>query len=101
MNKISIRQQITIGTKAFWQGQRMIWLKHRNLLRYCMMPMGLGLLVLVASLWLFGAYHDELLHWIWQKPKGWLLALWTVFWAVGFVVLLGTAVLLSFLAFMI
>lgn len=100
--KISIFKDFKFGATAFWAGQKFVWGQHRSLLRYCLIPIGLGMVALAVGMWLFGAYYDPLLQWMWEKPDGWLMqSLWWVFRVIGVLVLFGTTLVASYLVYMI
>ena len=90
------------GMTAFFRGQKYVWVTHRALLRYCLLPMALGTLVfiLLGVLFVFGM--DDVLEMVWRKPDQWAWQiLWYAFATVTYVLSAVTATLVAYLIFMI
>ncbi len=90
------------GMSAFFRGQKYVWMTHRHLLRYCILPMVLGTLafVLLGVLFIFGI--DDVLRMMWEKPTHWA---WQIIWygfaTVTVVISAVTAIVLAYLLFMV
>ncbi|MBN2340162.1 MAG: EI24 domain-containing protein [Deltaproteobacteria bacterium] len=90
------------GVSAFFRGQQYVFSRHPELLKYGLIPMMLGGVVLAGLGILFFFGFDDLASWIWEKPESvWLQVGWMIFYALTFVLSMATTVLLAFLAFMI
>lgn len=94
------------GFRCLLRGLRFVYIEHRELKRFYLPPMLLGLLIMIGG-WLFFAYSvDAIVSWVWPEPSvddwwGIKHFLWSVVHAVAWLILAAASLVTSFLVFML
>ena len=83
------------GFRCLFSGLRMVYVTHRGLARFYLIPMILALVITVAAWVLFYQYSDDIVRWVWSEPDGdaWWGLLHFLWRFVSFAVFLASAAL--------
>jgi CysZ protein len=86
------------GFGYLFQGWGFVFGQHPSLIKYCLAPLLINLVVFAAVA--FGLYHyyGELVAWIWARPDSWLLRL---LWYAMYIFILAAVVLLAYFTFFV
>jgi CysZ protein len=86
------------GFGYLFEGWGFVLGKHPSLIKYCLLPLAINLLVFVlVGLGLYFFYGD-LVNLIWAKPASWF---WRIFWYLFYVFIFLLVVLIAYVAFFV
>jgi len=84
-----------LGAGYFFEGAGFIFKRHPSLLKFCLIPLLINLLLCGAALFLLTFYRAELVNLIWQEPESWILR---IVWYICYIFILLAAALLIYLS---
>ena len=68
------------GFMVVLEGLRFVYIDHKNLVKYCILPMLIALAFIVGAWFLFYCTADYVIEGIWQEPEpGFFHTVWTIF----------------------
>ena len=86
------------GYGYLFKGFGFVFNQHTSLLKFCVIPWVISLLVFVGAAVGLYHYYGDLVNWIWARPDSWLMQiLWYVFYVFIFLLIL----LLTYVAFFV
>lgn len=71
--------------------------KHPSLIKFCLLPMLLTILVFIGTFWGFWHYYADIVAFFWKKPDGWT----AIFWWVFYVLFFFAAIMLGYVLFFV
>lgn len=86
------------GAAYLLRAYRFVISEHRQLLKYCLLPFGLALLVALCTIVGFAIYGGDIIDYVWPKPDG---TGWQVLWALLYVFFVLLVLLIAYVVFFI
>jgi CysZ protein len=86
------------GAGYLAQGWGFVFSRHPSLLKYCLLPFLINILVFGGVAVGLYFYYGDIVNWIWAKPESWIIR---ILWYLFYVFIFLLVVLLSYVAFFV
>jgi len=86
------------GAGYLAQGFGFVFSRHPSLIKYCLLPLLINLLVFVGVGVGLYFYYGDIVSWIWARPDSWLMR---ILWYLLYVFIFLVVILLSYLTFFV
>lgn len=87
--------RMALGSGYFFEGVGFVFKRHPSLLKFCLIPLLINLMLCAAAFILLVYYRVELVNLVWQEPDSWILR---ILWLICYVFILMAVAMLIYLA---
>ncbi len=84
------------GAGYLMRGYRFVFSEHRELIRLCMIPLLINLVLFAGAATGLVYYWGDIINWIWPQPEAWG---WKILWYVLYVFMVAMVLLMGYVLF--